>query len=170
MSCNVDVGKLGVDSLHVKKTTPMSQCEMKVNSGLKEEVTLTSKADMSFQDCLPEDVQITAKSSIGKPPHSRPWQQFPVMESVLLFERMGAVHSEVLIEVCFSISMSSPRRLSEDPFPPGDSHAPGLLPRPSEQRDLDTQSSPPDYSGTEESRGIHEAVPPWSAVQRQRSC
>lgn len=77
----MDVGKLGVDSLRVKKTTPMSHCEMKVNSGLTEEVTLTSKADMSFQDCLPEDVQITATSTIGKPPHSGAWQQFPVMES-----------------------------------------------------------------------------------------
>lgn len=39
---------------------------MKVNSVLKEDITLTSKANMSFQDCLPEDVQITAKASIGK--------------------------------------------------------------------------------------------------------
>lgn len=71
VSCNVDVNKLGVDSLHVKKMRPMSQCEMKVNSVLKEEVTLRSKADMSFQDCLPEDVQITAETTIGKPTVSR---------------------------------------------------------------------------------------------------
>lgn len=71
VSCNVDVGKLGVDSLRVKKTRPMSQCEMKVNSVLKEEVALTAKADVSFQDCLPEDVQITAKTTIGKPTFQR---------------------------------------------------------------------------------------------------
>eukprot|EP00066_Takifugu_rubripes_P014553 XP_011603819.1 PREDICTED: CUB domain-containing protein 1-like [Takifugu rubripes] len=64
VSCNVDVGELGVDSLRVKKMRPTSQCEMKVNSVLKEEVTLTSKADVSFQDCLPEDVQITAETTI----------------------------------------------------------------------------------------------------------
>lgn len=69
VSCNVDVRKLGVDSLRVKKMRPMSQCEMKVNSALKEEVTLTSWAYLSFQDCLPEDVQITAETTIGKPTH-----------------------------------------------------------------------------------------------------
>lgn len=71
VSCNVDVGKLGVDSLRVKKMRPLSQCEMKVNSVVKEEVTLTSKADVSFQDCLPEDVQITAETTLGKPAFQR---------------------------------------------------------------------------------------------------
>lgn len=71
VSCNVDVGKLGVDSLRVKKMRPMSQCEMRVNSVLKEEVNLTSKADVSFQDCLPGDVQITAETTIGKPTFQR---------------------------------------------------------------------------------------------------
>lgn len=66
VSCSVDVSTLGMDSLHVKRTSPRSHCEMKVNSVLKEDITLTSKANMSFQDCLPEDVQITAKASIGK--------------------------------------------------------------------------------------------------------
>lgn len=68
VSCKVEVSKLGIDSLHVKKTSPTSLCEMKVNSVLKEDITLTSKADMSFQDCLPEDVQMTAKAAIGKVP------------------------------------------------------------------------------------------------------
>lgn len=67
----MDVGKLGVDSLHVRKARSASHCEMKVNSVLKEEVTLTSKADLSFQDCLPEDVQITAETAIGRYPLQR---------------------------------------------------------------------------------------------------
>lgn len=66
VTCKVDVSKLGMDSLRVKKTSSTSNCEMKVNSVLKEDITLTSKADMSFQDCLPKDVQITAEASIGK--------------------------------------------------------------------------------------------------------
>lgn len=65
MSCKVDVSKLGMDSLRVRKTSPTSQCEMKVNSVLKEDITLTSKAYVSFQDCLPGDVQITAEATIG---------------------------------------------------------------------------------------------------------
>lgn len=78
---------------------------------------------------------------------------------------MGADFSEVLIEVCFYISLSAAQRLSEDPFLPGDSSAPRLLSWPTEQRDLDSQSSPAGHSGADQSPGIHEAVPPWSAVQ-----
>lgn len=62
----VDVSKLGLDSLRIKKTNLTSHCEMKENSVRKEDITITSKADMSFQDCLPADVQITAKAAIGK--------------------------------------------------------------------------------------------------------
>lgn len=55
-----------MDSLHVRKASRTSLCEMKVNSALKDELTLTSQADMSFQDCLPEDVLITAEATVGK--------------------------------------------------------------------------------------------------------
>lgn len=53
-------------SLHIKKLRPSSDCEMKMNSVPKEEITVTSNSGLSFQSCLPEDVQVTATRTIGK--------------------------------------------------------------------------------------------------------
>lgn len=94
--------------------------------------------------------------------------KIPPASKLLHLVSLGADLSEGLIEVCFSISLSSAQRLSQDPFPPGDSSAPSLLPWASEQRDVDSQSSPAGHGGAEQSRGTHEAVAPCSAVQRQR--
>lgn len=66
VSCKVDANKMEGTSLHIKKLRPASDCEMKINSVTKEEITVTSNSDLSFQDCLPEDVQVTAMRAIGK--------------------------------------------------------------------------------------------------------
>ncbi|XP_045901766.1 CUB domain-containing protein 1-like [Micropterus dolomieu] len=58
--CKVDVSKMEGLSLHIEKLRPASYCEMKINSVLKEKITVTSHSDLTFQDCLPEDVQVTA--------------------------------------------------------------------------------------------------------------
>ncbi|XP_028282407.1 CUB domain-containing protein 1a isoform X2 [Parambassis ranga] len=59
VSCQVDLGKEGV-SLHINKLRPASDCKMKMDSVMKETITVTSSSDLSFQDCLPEDIQVTA--------------------------------------------------------------------------------------------------------------
>lgn len=66
VSCKVDASKLEGTSLHIKKLRPSSDCEMKLNSVPKDEITVSSDGDLSFQDCLPEDIQVTATRSIGK--------------------------------------------------------------------------------------------------------
>lgn len=66
MSCKVDTGKLEGASLHIKKMRPSSDCEMKINSVSKDEITVTPNSDLWFQDCFPEDVQVTATRAIGK--------------------------------------------------------------------------------------------------------
>lgn len=66
MSCAVDVSQMEGLSLHIKKLGPASDCEMKINSVLKEKITITSNSVLSFQDCLPDDVQVTAMGVIGK--------------------------------------------------------------------------------------------------------
>lgn len=58
--CKVDLSKAGGLSLHVEKVGPASNCEMKINSVTKENITVTSHSELSFQDCPPEDVQVTA--------------------------------------------------------------------------------------------------------------
>ncbi|XP_033983545.1 CUB domain-containing protein 1-like [Trematomus bernacchii] len=64
VSCKVDPSRMGGLSLHIKKLRPASVCKMKVNSVLKEKITVTSKSELTFQDCLPEEVQITATKTI----------------------------------------------------------------------------------------------------------
>lgn len=64
--CKVDVSKMEGLSLHIEKLRPASYCEMKINSVLKEKITVTSHSDLTFQDCLPEDVQVTAVGVMGK--------------------------------------------------------------------------------------------------------
>nr|XP_046254399.1 CUB domain-containing protein 1a [Scatophagus argus] len=64
VSCTVDVRKMEGLSLHIEKLRPASDCEMKVNSVLKEEITVTSNSELSFQDCLPEDIRVTATGVI----------------------------------------------------------------------------------------------------------
>lgn len=64
--CKVDLSKAGGLSLHVEKVGPASNCEMKINSVTKENITVTSHSELSFQDCPPEDVQVTAMRVIGK--------------------------------------------------------------------------------------------------------
>ncbi|XP_069549359.1 CUB domain-containing protein 1a [Brachyistius frenatus] len=63
--CKVDLRGLEGLALHINKLRPASDCEMKMNSEMKEKITVTSKSDLSFQDCLPEDVQVTATRVIG---------------------------------------------------------------------------------------------------------
>lgn len=65
VSCKVDMSKMEGLSLHIEKLRPASDCKMKVNSVLKEEITLLTNSDLSFQDCLPEDVQVTATRVIA---------------------------------------------------------------------------------------------------------
>ncbi|KAK5862544.1 hypothetical protein PBY51_017927 [Eleginops maclovinus] len=64
VSCKVDLSRMGGLSLHIEKLRPTSVCEMKVNSVLKEKITVTSKSELTFQDCLPEDIQVTATKTI----------------------------------------------------------------------------------------------------------
>uniref|UniRef100_A0A8D2ZKQ5 CUB domain containing protein 1a n=1 Tax=Scophthalmus maximus TaxID=52904 RepID=A0A8D2ZKQ5_SCOMX len=49
--CKVDLSKAGGLSLHVEKVGPASNCEMKINSVTKENITVTSHSELSFQDC-----------------------------------------------------------------------------------------------------------------------
>uniref|UniRef100_UPI0037E79262 CUB domain-containing protein 1a isoform X1 n=1 Tax=Semicossyphus pulcher TaxID=241346 RepID=UPI0037E79262 len=60
VSCKVDVKKMEGLSLYIEKLKPTSDCKMKINSVLKEKITVTSNSNLSFQDCLPEDVQVFA--------------------------------------------------------------------------------------------------------------
>ncbi|XP_074539146.1 CUB domain-containing protein 1a [Halichoeres trimaculatus] len=60
MACKVDVSKMEGLSLHVEKLRPTSDCKMKVNSALKEKISITSNSEISFQDCQPEDVRVSA--------------------------------------------------------------------------------------------------------------
>lgn len=64
VSCKVDVSKMVGISLHLEKLKSASNCKMKINSVLKENITVTSKTDLTFQDCLPEDVKVTATRAI----------------------------------------------------------------------------------------------------------
>lgn len=64
MACKVDVNKMEGLALHIEKMRPTSECEMKINSVLKEKITVTSKSDLTFQDCHPEDVRVTAMTVI----------------------------------------------------------------------------------------------------------
>ncbi|XP_037639396.1 CUB domain-containing protein 1-like [Sebastes umbrosus] len=64
MLCKVDVSKMKGISLHLEKLKSASDCKMRINSVLKENVTVTSKTDLTFQDCLPEDVKVTATRAI----------------------------------------------------------------------------------------------------------
>lgn len=67
-SCRVDASKLAGSSLHIKKLRPeTSNCQMKINSVSKNEITVASSAELWFQDCLSADVQVTASRTIGKP-------------------------------------------------------------------------------------------------------
>lgn len=66
VTCKVEVSKMKVASLRIKKLRPTSDCEMKMNSVQKEEITVTSTADLSFQDCLPEDIKVTTRGAIGE--------------------------------------------------------------------------------------------------------
>ncbi|KAI3360427.1 hypothetical protein L3Q82_002329 [Scortum barcoo] len=65
VSCEVDVSRMEGLSLHFEKLRPASGCEMKMNSVLKEKITVTSVSELTFQGCLPEDIQITATRLIG---------------------------------------------------------------------------------------------------------
>ncbi|XP_036931638.1 CUB domain-containing protein 1a [Acanthopagrus latus] len=60
VSCKVDVSKMEGLSLHIEKQRSASDCQMRVNSALRETITVTSNSELTFQHCLPEDVQVTA--------------------------------------------------------------------------------------------------------------
>lgn len=60
VTCTVDLRKIEGLSLHIEKLRPKSDCRMKMNSALKETITVTSKSMLTFQDCFPEDVKVTA--------------------------------------------------------------------------------------------------------------
>ncbi|XP_020504650.2 CUB domain-containing protein 1a [Labrus bergylta] len=60
VSCKVDVRRMEGLILHIEKLRLTSDCKMKFNSVLKENITITSNSDLSFQDCLPEDVKVSA--------------------------------------------------------------------------------------------------------------
>ncbi|KAJ4931243.1 hypothetical protein JOQ06_025541 [Pogonophryne albipinna] len=64
VSCKVDMSRMGGLSLHIEKLRPASVCQMRVNSVLKEKITVTSRSQLTFQDCLPEDVHVTATKTI----------------------------------------------------------------------------------------------------------
>ncbi|XP_034730679.1 CUB domain-containing protein 1a isoform X1 [Etheostoma cragini] len=63
-SCKVDPSKMEGLSLHIKKLRPAPECKMKINSVLKDKITVTKSSELTFQDCLPEDVQVTAMKVI----------------------------------------------------------------------------------------------------------
>lgn len=66
--CRVDASKLEGSSLHIKKLRhEASNCQMKINSVSKDEMTVASSAELWFQDCRSADVQVTASRTIGKP-------------------------------------------------------------------------------------------------------
>lgn len=65
VSCEVDVRKMEGLSLRIEKLKSSSDCQMKVNSVQKENITVTSISDLSFQDCHPEDIRVTAMRVIG---------------------------------------------------------------------------------------------------------
>ncbi|KAM9353455.1 CUB domain-containing protein 1-like [Symphorus nematophorus] len=65
VSCKVDMNRMESLTLHIEKLRPAPDCEMKINSVLKDKITITSNSELSFQDCLPEDVQVTAMRVIG---------------------------------------------------------------------------------------------------------
>lgn len=65
-SCRVDARQLEGSSLHIRKLRPpASDCQMKVDSVLKEEATVRAGAELWFQDCLPNDLQVTVSRTIG---------------------------------------------------------------------------------------------------------
>lgn len=82
-SCKVDVSKMEGLSLHIEKLRPASDCQMKLNSVLKDKITVTSNSDLSFQDCIPEDVRVTATRVI-ECKHLKDCPKTPVRLSVPL--------------------------------------------------------------------------------------
>ncbi|XP_034554195.1 CUB domain-containing protein 1a [Notolabrus celidotus] len=60
VTCKVDVNRMEGLSLHIEKLRPASDCKMKINSVLKEKITVTSNSDLTFQDCQPDDVRVSA--------------------------------------------------------------------------------------------------------------
>ncbi|CAK6967556.1 CUB domain-containing protein 1-like [Scomber scombrus] len=61
VSCSVDLRAQRGLSLHIEKLRPASDCEMKMNSVVKERITVPSDSvtQLSFQDCFSEDLHIT---------------------------------------------------------------------------------------------------------------
>ncbi|CAB1334155.1 unnamed protein product, partial [Coregonus sp. 'balchen'] len=88
--CNVDLRKERRLSLHLEKTNPMSDCELKLNSVIQEKITVPSGkiSQLSFQDCPCQDLLLSAIRIIECPQwRGCPAAAAPVPLTVPVLER-----------------------------------------------------------------------------------
>ncbi|XP_061675066.1 CUB domain-containing protein 1-like [Syngnathoides biaculeatus] len=65
--CTVDMRKTKHLSVHLERLKSASDCEMKINSATREQITVPpgTVSLLSFQDCLPQDVNVIASGVIA---------------------------------------------------------------------------------------------------------